>query len=74
MYELITVPKLPPKAGYVEDEVDGVRVYRNATTGVLLSDENKVDLPTAKANRIAESKADLKTYLEQNPSGIPVIT
>lgn len=35
----ITKPLLPPKPGYVEVEVDGKRVYKNATTGVLLRDE-----------------------------------
>lgn len=36
---MITVPKLPPKAGYVEVEVDGRRTYRNVNTGVLIEDE-----------------------------------
>lgn len=36
---VITKPQLPPKKGYVEVEVDGVRCYRNAETGVLLEDE-----------------------------------
>lgn len=35
----ITKPTLPPKEGYVEVEVDGVRTYRNAKTGVLIGDE-----------------------------------
>ena len=35
----ITNPTLPPKAGYVEVEVDGVRTYRNVETGVLIDDE-----------------------------------
>lgn len=33
--------QLPPLEGYVEDEVDGVRVYRNAITGVLMSEEKE---------------------------------
>lgn len=36
---VITKPQLPPKKGYVEVEVDGVRRYQNADTGVLLEDE-----------------------------------
>ena len=36
---MINRPKLPPKRGYVEVEVDGVRLYRNAVTGVLERDE-----------------------------------
>lgn len=35
----ITRPTLPPKEGYVEVEVDGVRTYRNVKTGVLIGDE-----------------------------------
>jgi hypothetical protein len=51
----INDPQLPPKQGYVEDEVDGVRVYRNAETGVLLSDE----IPTEVESEIADLKAKL---------------
>ena len=36
---MITSPQLPPRSGYVEVEVDGVRRYRNVSTGVLLEDE-----------------------------------
>lgn len=36
---MITVPKLPPKMGYVEFEVDGRRTYRNVNTGILIEDE-----------------------------------
>lgn len=36
---MINRPKLPPKRGYVEVEVDGVRLYRNAVTGILERDE-----------------------------------
>lgn len=32
-------PMLPPKKGYVEVDVDGVRTYRNAETGLLISEE-----------------------------------
>jgi hypothetical protein len=35
----ITNPTLPPKAGYVEVEVDGVRTYKNVQTGVLIHEE-----------------------------------
>lgn len=41
----ITRPTLPPKAGYVEVEVDGIRTYRNAKTGVLIGDETPVEEP-----------------------------
>ena len=39
---MITSPQLPPKSGYVEVEVDGVRKYKNAKTGILLEDEQPV--------------------------------
>ena len=35
----IANPMLPPKKGYVEVEVDGVRTYRNVETGILIDDE-----------------------------------
>lgn len=41
---MITEPQLPPKAGYVEVEVNGVRTYRNISTGELIDDE--VPTPT----------------------------
>lgn len=45
---MITSPKLPPRTGYIEVEVDGARHYRNVTTGVLLEDEQAIDPgPTA---------------------------
>lgn len=38
---MIAKPKLPPKRGYVEVEIDGERTYRNATTGELIGCENQ---------------------------------
>ena len=35
----ITNPTLPPKAGYVEVEVDGKRTYRSVETGALIDEE-----------------------------------
>ena len=32
-------PTLPPKSGYVEVEVDGIRTYRNVKTGLLINEE-----------------------------------
>ena len=49
----ITKPLLPPKAGYVEVEIDGVRRYMNAETGEILGSEK----PTALEQRIAELEA-----------------
>lgn len=45
---MLNRPKLPPKRGYVEVEVDGVRLYKNAETGVLERDE--VPVPTAESD------------------------
>ena len=36
---MLTNPMLPPKAGYVEVEVNGHRTYKNITTGILIEDE-----------------------------------
>jgi hypothetical protein len=36
---MITTPKLPPKPGYVEVEIGGIRKYKNAATGILLEKE-----------------------------------
>ena len=55
----ITTPKLPPRAGYVEVEVDGERLYRNAATGVLLRDE----APGLTMEDLAEAALDLETRL-----------
>jgi hypothetical protein len=54
----ISKPSLPPKAGYVEVEVDGVRTYRNVSTGVLVGDE--VPAPT-----LEQRVADLEVQLQQ---------
>lgn len=43
---MITKPMLPPKSGYVEVEIDGVRKYRNIKTGVLLEDEKVAEYTT----------------------------
>lgn len=42
----ISKPTLPPRKGYVEVEVNGIRRYRNAETGVLLEDEAPPEEPT----------------------------
>ena len=50
----ITKPQLPPKAGYVEVEVNGERRYRNVETGQLLGEET---VPTIK-ERVSALEAD----------------
>ena len=42
----ISKPTLPPKKGYVEVEVAGVRTYRNIETGLLIDEENDLKTPT----------------------------
>lgn len=36
---MISTPKLPPKYGYVEVEVNEKRTYKNVKTGILIDDE-----------------------------------
>ena len=60
---VITKPKLPPKAGYVEDEVDGVRVYRNAVTGELFGRET---IPTEEERLSAIESAMLAMMEVEN--------
>ena len=43
----ISKPTLPPKAGYVEVEIDGRRTYCNVETGILIEDEVTTHEPTA---------------------------
>lgn len=50
----ITKPQLPPKAGYVEVEVNGERRYRNVETGQLLGEET---VPTIN-ERVSALEAD----------------
>lgn len=39
---IITSPKLPPKKGYVEVEINGQRTYCNINTGLLIENENVI--------------------------------
>ena len=39
---MITKPQLPPRAGYVEVEVNGERKYRNVGNGYLLGEEPSI--------------------------------
>lgn len=41
----ISSPKLPPKIGYVEVEINGERTYRNAKTGILIDQERGQHAP-----------------------------
>lgn len=59
---MITHPKLPPKIGYVEVEVDGVRRYRNIETGLLYGQEP--DKPTTE-DRVASLETETETLKNQ---------
>ena len=77
----ITKPALPPKAGYVEREINGKRVYvklETEETRRIAELESILDangMPTKppetldehKAARIAQSKTDLAAYLAAHP-------
>ena len=59
---MIIHPELPPKAGYVEVEVDGVRRYRNIETGLLYGQEPHD--PTTE-DRVAALESENKTLKAQ---------
>lgn len=63
----ITKPTLPPKDGYVEVEIDGIRTYKNVNTGILIENEGKKTLEEAKTEKILKSKENLTSYLETHP-------
>lgn len=54
---MITKPMLPPKKGYVEVEVNGVRTYRNVTTGILIDHEATISTPAEKREEAYNSEA-----------------
>ena len=61
---MIITPQLPPKAGYVEVEVNGYRTYKNVKTGTLIEDETPViTVDSIKAEKIAEIKKDCEDYI-----------
>ena len=43
---IISKPLLPPKAGYVEVDMDGERMYKNVQTGKILDPNAAPTLPT----------------------------
>ena len=49
----ITKPMLPPKKGYVEVEVNGVRTYKNVETSILIDDE------TIEPTEVEQLRADV---------------
>jgi hypothetical protein len=66
---MITKPQLPPKAGYVEVEVDGVRTYKNVVTGILI--DNEVETPDLQAD-MAELLIDLAYRITPLELGVSI--
>ena len=56
--------EIPETYPYVNIEVDG-QMVTSMTAGIV--PEPKIDLNTIKSEKVAKSKAALKTYLEENP-------
>ena len=63
---MITKPQLPPKAGYVEVEIDGIRTYKNARTGVLIGDEIPTPAPEEQLLQVQLALAELAEAVEQD--------
>lgn len=63
---MVTKPTLPPMKGYIEIELDGARVYRNATTGEIYGYEsNKPTIESIQSeNKLL--KAQLKAQTERS--------
>ena len=61
---MIITPELPPRSGYVEVEIDGLRTYKNIQTGLLIEDETPViTVDSAKSAKIAEIKHSCEDYI-----------
>ena len=61
---MIIIPELPPRSGYVEVEIDGLRTYKNIQTGLLIEDETPViTVDSAKSAKIAEIKQSCEDYI-----------
>lgn len=65
----ITKPELPPKAGYVEVEIEGKRVYRNAQTGEIYGNETRKPDPVGDLCGLTVEHEYRLTLLEL---GVPV--
>ena len=67
---MITRPQLPPKAGYVEVELCGDRVYRNVETGRFFAADMSplyLSLDAIKLSRAADTQTAYAAYLSDNP-------
>lgn len=67
---LIHSPQLPPKAGYVEVEVNGIRTYRNTQTGVLIGDEARSSAIAARKQQLAETDYQIIKCSEYQLAGV----
>lgn len=72
---MITNPMLKPMSGYVEVEVGGVRMYKNVTTGEILSPTEAAaekERSAAALTSIAEALTSIAAQLEfQNMMALP---
>lgn len=67
MDQVINNPILPPRKGYVEVEINGVRTYRNIETETLIDDEiQKLDSLTETQLAIAELAEAQEAYQTAN--------
>lgn len=62
----ITEAQLPPKAGYVEVEIDGDRTYRNVKTGLLIEEEAQQPRQPTEIEQAQQAITDLElSIIEQ---------
>ena len=66
----ITRPTLPPKAGYVEVEVNGKRTYRNVSTGILIEDETPAPTLEERLAALEAENALLKKQIADTTEAI----
>lgn len=72
---MITTPMLKPISGYVEVDVNGIRMYKNVTTGEILSPEAvaaQKSMSTEALASIAAALTSIAAQLEfQNMMALP---
>lgn len=62
----ISSTQLPPKAGYVEVEINGERTYRNVATGLLIDEEAQLPREPTEIEQAQQAITDLElSVIEQ---------
>ena len=64
---MIHKPKLPPVQGYVEVDVDGVRMYREISTGELVGDTDP-DIEEIVSSILGEREERAMYYINAQPN------